>query len=347
MDQEEEIERYASHQLQNSFLSTIDHLPCDIVRSLWLIQSCNIEIDKLKQELHTLLQNYQTDQQHTLLQDEISRVYALKHSIRHLYDETIQEGKTLNNQLIIHKLHLQDEVTQLKMIKDKLSSDGVSKDADDDKEAQNQLRKQLKQHYKEHPLVSQVEAVEQQKHWQKRMEKEMEKEKEKSKNKGVGSGKSGIKLVLKIPKQDKVLKPRGKNVVKKSSGGGQSKSKGVATRAVNVVPKRKEKKQARKEMEVIPLADYQVEDDEDDENKTYCFCHQPSLGDMIACDNETSCPNGEWFHYKCVGLLNRVEALKYTTGKIPWYCSEGCRQIGEAERAKQQEMKKRKRRRKW
>lgn len=46
---------------------------------------------------------------------------------------------------------------------------------------------------------------------------------------------------------------------------------------------------------------------------------------MIACDNESSCPNGEWFHYKCVGLLNRVDALKYTTGKIPWYCSEGCR----------------------
>ena len=36
---------------------------------------------------------------------------------------------------------------------------------------------------------------------------------------------------------------------------------------------------------------------------------------MISCDNESSCPNGEWFHYKCVGILNRVVALKYTTGK--------------------------------
>ena len=43
---------------------------------------------------------------------------------------------------------------------------------------------------------------------------------------------------------------------------------------------------------------------------------------MISCDNESSCPNGEWFHYKCVGILNRVVALKYTTGKESWYCSE-------------------------
>ena len=39
---------------------------------------------------------------------------------------------------------------------------------------------------------------------------------------------------------------------------------------------------------------------------TLLFCKQPSFGNMISCDNESSCPNGEWFHYKCVGILNRV-----------------------------------------
>ncbi|VEL25963.1 unnamed protein product [Protopolystoma xenopodis] len=32
----------------------------------------------------------------------------------------------------------------------------------------------------------------------------------------------------------------------------------------------------------------------------YCFCHQVSFGEMVACDNP-SCPY-EWFHFGCVGL---------------------------------------------
>ncbi|KAI5960245.1 hypothetical protein CANMA_004025 [Candida margitis] len=323
MKYHEETEVYASHQLQNSFLSTVDHLPCDIVRSLWLVQSCNIKIDKSKQELHNLLQKYQTTA--SISQDEINRMYELKHSIRHLYNETIQEGKTLNNQMIIHKLHLEDEINQLNTIKDKR----VSKV--DDKESHEQLRKQLKKHYKEHPLVSQVEAVvEQQKHSQKERKR--------------ASTKSGIKLVLRIPKQDKVLKPKGKHVVKKNST--ERKTKTVDLAKKDDLPAKKERKPIRKEKEIVPQVK-QVQEEEDEDNKRYCFCQQPSLGDMIACDNEASCPNGEWFHYKCVGLLNRVDALKYTTGKIPWYCSDTCRQMGESEKTRLQEMKKRKRRRKW
>ncbi|KAH9857773.1 hypothetical protein C2E23DRAFT_881342 [Lenzites betulinus] len=44
----------------------------------------------------------------------------------------------------------------------------------------------------------------------------------------------------------------------------------------------------------------------------YCFCHQVSFGDMIACDNK-GCVR-EWFHIGCVGLT-----------RIPkgnWYCRE-------------------------
>ncbi|KAI5950454.1 hypothetical protein KGF57_004323 [Candida theae] len=335
MDQEE-AERYASHQLQNSFLSTIDHLPCDVIRSLWLIQSCNIKIDKLKQELHNILRRYQTTG--SIPHSEMDRIYDLKQNIRHLYNETIQEGKTLNNQMIIHKLHLENEITQLKSIKERRS--GVAQmTSRPESEAQDLLRKQLKQHYKEHPLVSQVEAaVEHRKHSQK----------ESHKSGGKSAAKSGIKLVLKIPKQDKVVKPKGRNVVKKNSSATQSRLKTISKRADPSLPK-KEKKLIQQQAGPMPQVTEQVgmDEDEDEDNKRYCFCHQPSLGDMIACDNEASCPNGEWFHYKCVGLLNRVEALKYTTGKIPWYCSEGCRQVGEAEKAKSLEMKKRKRRRKW
>ncbi|XP_070558329.1 inhibitor of growth protein 3-like [Ptychodera flava] len=45
----------------------------------------------------------------------------------------------------------------------------------------------------------------------------------------------------------------------------------------------------------------------------YCVCNQVSYGEMVGCDND-DCPNGEWFHYGCVGLS---EAPK---GK--WYCPQ-------------------------
>lgn len=49
--------------------------------------------------------------------------------------------------------------------------------------------------------------------------------------------------------------------------------------------------------------------------EVYCWCQQPSFGDMIACDND-KCPR-EWFHYACVGIT------KVPAGK--WYCSDECR----------------------
>lgn len=83
----------------------------------------------------------------------------------------------------------------------------------------------------------------------------------------------------------------------------------------------------------------EVDEPENDE-PVYCFCKTPSLGNMIACDN-LSCPNGEWFHFKCVGLLNRVQALKYTLGNEKWYCSDGCRQAAQSTAKNSNKRKKR------
>jgi hypothetical protein len=43
-----------------------------------------------------------------------------------------------------------------------------------------------------------------------------------------------------------------------------------------------------------------AEDDEGDEEPTYCYCGGVSYGEMVACDGP-SCPR-EWFHLDCVGL---------------------------------------------
>lgn len=46
---------------------------------------------------------------------------------------------------------------------------------------------------------------------------------------------------------------------------------------------------------------------------TYCYCSQPSYGDMIACDANSEC-DLEWFHYGCVGLESPP--------KDQWFCPD-------------------------
>ncbi|OON18650.1 PHD-finger, partial [Opisthorchis viverrini] len=50
----------------------------------------------------------------------------------------------------------------------------------------------------------------------------------------------------------------------------------------------------------------------DPNEPTYCVCQQVSYGEMVACDNH-DCPI-EWFHFDCVGLVNKPR------GK--WYCPQ-------------------------
>lgn len=286
-----------SSSIQNTFISTIDHLPCDIIRSLWLIQSCNIAISNNKQELHQLLLQLQ-QQPEGEKQRIISQLKNVKCELRRLNSEAIAESQALHNQLMTHKIYLDEEVEQLKIISDR-ASNSIEKH-----ENHIKLRKQLIQHYKEYPLTSQKEALKEQL------------------RKDTNSNGKGLKLVLKLSSKTNI-KPKVKTpttVVKKPAKTPKV-NKPIAAFQPSVVPR------------------LEVEED----NKPYCFCKQPSFGDMIACDNEDGCPNGEWFHYKCVGLLNRVEALKYTTGKVKWFCSDHCREAVES-RLKVKTKKRRRRR---
>jgi hypothetical protein len=47
--------------------------------------------------------------------------------------------------------------------------------------------------------------------------------------------------------------------------------------------------------------------------QTYCYCGQPSYGEMIGCDGNEECEI-EWFHYGCVGLT--------TPPKDQWFCPD-------------------------
>lgn len=48
------------------------------------------------------------------------------------------------------------------------------------------------------------------------------------------------------------------------------------------------------------------------DEQVYCFCHQVSYGEMIACDNQ-ECKN-EWFHLDCVGMLAPPTGV--------WFCND-------------------------
>ncbi|CAK9439483.1 uncharacterized protein LODBEIA_P35830 [Lodderomyces beijingensis] len=356
---EEEVLVLPSYSLQGSFLSTIDHLPSDIVRSHWLIQACNLKIDTCKDELDTILRKYQ--QTRHITADDQLQLYQLGQRIAWLSREAVQEASTLNNQLITHKLYLQDEIQQLNNLRYKKNCN-----VEDDTKRKRDLMSQLKRHYKEHPLTSQKEALE---------------ETKKNENAAAGaSQKSGIKLILKIPKKvDKIEEPVQKKVAKTAPASAPAAvpvkpklklvsslvaadSSTSTTTAAAATPKLKkpvtEHKKSKdvkpavvsalpeKKLETLKVSQEQ-EQVENDDNERYCFCKQPSFGGMISCDQEEDCPNGEWFHYKCVGLLNKADALKYTTGDIPWYCSVTCRENASVKNAKIQEKKRRKRRRKW
>lgn len=318
---------FPSISLQNSFISTLDHLPCDIVRSLWLIQSCNIKIENSKKEINEILsQRYNL----TPGSQKLIRLYELKKTIRHLSNESIQETKAMKNQLITHKLNLLQEMEQLTKIEIfRTNNDQI------DECARKELREQLKKHYLENPLASQVEAVrEQNKENETKTEIESEKENE-------NENADEIQSILEIPQQDKVEKPTDKKVVKKIETKTETKDEINPETKDEAVPKTKKRKY--KKSKVISNED----DDSDEDGTLYCFCKQKSFGNMISCDNEDSCINGEWFHYKCVGLLNRVDALKYTTGKIKWYCSDKCKEIAESKSEEKPVKKRRKRRKKW
>ncbi|KAF1834360.1 hypothetical protein BDW02DRAFT_498490 [Decorospora gaudefroyi] len=64
-------------------------------------------------------------------------------------------------------------------------------------------------------------------------------------------------------------------------------------------------------------AEAEAESEEDGDEPRYCYCHDISYGDMIACDND-DCPR-EWFHLACVHLE------KAPTGRTKWFCSDECK----------------------
>lgn len=305
-----------SGSLYSAYLSTVDHLPCDVVRSLWVVQACNIAAENEKQKVHEALAKY--DYREIENEANIADIYAdfleLKRRIACWNSEAEAELVDLSQRLRDHEISLKNEVGLLaEALEPPLPKDRL--------EAQRTLEKQLSEHYQKHPLASQVEAL------------------QRRDLKGLGSilikhvpgRSSGVKLILKLskPKNDAA---RQKRIQIRKRGRPRKLEESSEKQPVRPLARAHARPSAKPEVKVDEPAVAEVSEPE-----KYCFCRQPSFGNMIACDNE-KCPNGEWFHYKCVGLLNRAEAQKYTKEK--WYCSEGCRATAAAKKLVKKKRKK-------
>ena len=292
-----------SSSINSAFISTTDHLPCDTIRSLWLIQTCNRSIDQHKNTLNSLLlslQNAKDDSSDK--RDSIEQLLLVKRKIKVLQNESVQEAKCLYNQLITHKLTLRDEVAQLA----ELASSPVERETNI-AGANKELREQLIEHYRKSPLLSQKEALKEQ---QSKKTKAIVASNRNRKH-ATHTNPKGVKLILRIPKKKHKLQLQEHNKAKL---------------------KKEKHKRKRATPEISSFDREETVSDNDVDTNLYCFCKQPSYGDMIACDNEDRCPNGVWFHYGCVGIKNRVDALKYATGKQKWFCSLYCKTMSEKRR---------------
>ncbi|KAM9895598.1 hypothetical protein OXX69_010948 [Metschnikowia pulcherrima] len=353
----------SSSSVYSTYISTVDHLPCDIVRSLWLVQACNVAADTERQKLHEYLQEHPYTSLHTSPKmSEVAKVYQeSQRRIRRWTREALAELENLDTQMRAHGEMLRRGVEQLRQ--------AASAPPMPDQQARSELLKsQLDAHYRENPLASQVEAL------QERVLKG-------SRNviiKHVPGQGSGVKIILKLPKNSILASRSASGRVEGFESASLAKSGAASTsqgsqKVLSPIRKRKTRgaelsaaleEQGREAEEKAPklkpqpkattVSNTQAKSstlvlkppssavpaavDESDALKRYCFCNQPSFGDMIACDH-MKCPNGEWFHYKCVNL-SRAEATKYKTQK--WYCSDQCR-----EGAQKHKPRKKRRRGKW
>lgn len=169
---------------------------------------------------------------------------------------------------------------------------------------------------------------------------------------GVATKKTAGNVTKKVPHQQVTkLKNKHKQHVRLSQSGGRKKGASPSVRGVrggteasedSVLSsadasdsevsqgqnnrKRKRKSQASSQRERERTREREVsvsEDEEVDEqdDRTYCYCNQPSFGEMVGCEN-SDCPR-EWFHIQCLGL-------KTVPSEEHWYCPE-CRTALEAQ----------------
>lgn len=326
----------------NNFVSTLDHLPCDIIRCLWVIQMMNLRNVRLEKKLGELLQNPDQNAK------EISRLNRI---ILRNTSEAEFESKYAVNILNAHLDILQDDREIHTILKKKLP--GWTSEAVERRWKEwGVFKKQYLERQREitiPDIFSNFKLQDETENGSESNGQSPVKKLKITKNGEVtngtkkpnlklktssGSGGLKIKLSLKSPdssssgvkrrvniplsKKNRALDHEIKGIKKKSTA---ERSHTNVSIAAKILPQPVSELTVKEEPLVVPKEEH------------YCFCGGPSFGRMVACENE-KCPH-EWFHFKCVGLTREPEGA--------WFCSKAC----EEQYRRTMMRKKKKKRRNW
>lgn len=303
----------------HNFVSTLDHLPCDIVRSIWLIQNMELKIMRAKQKLYQIYSsNESTCEQIEGLCDQIERF------INEIKSELVYLKSLINTHLYL----VNDEMKLSKLVQ-LLVKDWSMDRVEEQWKQWTAFKRQVLIENNDTVPPSTITIA------------------------GGGSGGSGggVKLRLKLkgstgsnvspsasPQEDTRADSNnghtnGVQIKKLDQNGSDNLLLDMPKykkRSYDKMSEQRPKEPAEPKLskEVLKLQTKAVKPKDD----TYCTCNGPAFGKMIGCENKTC--EKEWFHFKCVGIT-----------KVPddkWYCSENCRL--NAEISKSQKKKKAKRR---
>ena len=341
MSLEKDIPLHASAEVidtilngNNNFVSTLDHLPCDITRSLWFVQMMNLRSSRLEKELSKLTES------EGLVNFEV--INRLKNLIVKYNAEAERESEYAVEILNNHLNYLKDDRDIVSLLKSKLpgwTSEAVERrwiEWGRYKRDFLQTRKQTiengtnedaKSIFNNFKIVS--ENV---KHPSPRPKVVKEKELLRKVNPQVINGVNEmvdqkIKSSSKRKSDDK-SKPENKSTTKRPNASNSREPTKLILKAPSApIPAA---------APLLPEAPPVVETPlvavipTTVPEEVYCFCRGPSLGRMVACEYE-KCPF-EWFHFKCVGLSKEPEG--------DWFCSDSCKEKHEA--ALQRKLKRKK-----
>lgn len=259
----------------NAFISSLDHLPCEIIRSLWLIQSLNLKNERLKKELDSLLQEHKADSQHQLE----SKFLRLKMLITRYSNEVVAESNKLNQTIEDHLKFIDNDLKILHDYNELIKMNENPKQRWDMFDSFK--RKFVAEHSQEVKEFGRSESIPQQR--------------KRARSESVATSPE------KHDKSAMVIKIDLKRFKKEAAPEKQLPS--IVIKEPKIVQKRHHHRDKKKEDQAV-------------QEPTYCFCHGPSFGRMVACDNP-KCAY-QWFHYKCVGLHEDPDPQK------KWFCSDKC-----------------------
>ncbi|VEU22007.1 DEKNAAC103039 [Brettanomyces naardenensis] len=269
----------------NAFISSLDHLPCDLVRSLWLIQSLNLKNEKLRQRLDQLTKK--KDKRDETLDEVRHLITYLTRNSRECVRESIRIKGYLKN-------HLKFIDNDLKILERLCQFKETNKDSN--------LRWQEFDSFKRNFIREHADEVKSAGEYGNSILIKGRKHSIK-----IKINLKGLKRREHLEGEQLIKRPRGRprKVIVKDVAEKQVADQASSMEYASSVEHASSVENAPS-VEQVPAVDKNI----------YCFCRLPSFGRMICCDN-ASCEY-QWFHYKCVGLFTDPDPKK------KWFCSEKC-----------------------